>query len=196
MIDPTDITKFDRTVPELEEYLLFAIAVAGKRADTTAKNLQRFLKYTHQHNKISGWQPLASLRNFTVTQLAATLKKFGFGCYNLKARGFHTLAHSNLDLTTCGLAELKLIPGISFKTATFYLLHSRRNVKYACLDTHLLRWLRDQGHDVPKTSPQSLKRYEAIQELYLGLAASMGRDPAELDLAIWNEYSGSLKEAV
>lgn len=195
MIDPTDITKFDRTTAELEEFLLFALAVAGKRADTTAKNLDRFLKAAHAREEVKKWQPFKVIKPFTESQLANTLKSFGFGCYTLKARGFHTMVRANLDLKTCTLEDLKKIPGISFKTATFYLLHSRPNVKYACLDTHLLRWLRDQGHDVPKTSPQSLKRYMEIQELYLGIAESLGRDPAELDLAIWNEYSGSLEAA-
>ena len=38
-IDPTQITKFDRTQAELEWFLLFCISTAGKNATVTAKKI-------------------------------------------------------------------------------------------------------------------------------------------------------------
>jgi len=43
MIDPSDVTKFDRTQAELEECLLFAIFVASKKATVQAQKLEQFL---------------------------------------------------------------------------------------------------------------------------------------------------------
>jgi hypothetical protein len=49
MIDPRDVTKFDRTQAELEEYWLFCIVAAGKTAMTQARLLDAYLQegYTH-----------------------------------------------------------------------------------------------------------------------------------------------------
>jgi len=43
MVDPTDVTKFDRSNAELEEFLLFCVAVAGKTATQISVALDRFL---------------------------------------------------------------------------------------------------------------------------------------------------------
>ena len=43
MITPSLITLYNRNQDELEEFLLFAILVAGKKASTTAQKLDSFL---------------------------------------------------------------------------------------------------------------------------------------------------------
>jgi len=43
MIDPYNITKYNRTDWELEEFALFCILVTGKRADYIAKQLYKML---------------------------------------------------------------------------------------------------------------------------------------------------------
>ena len=43
MIDPYNITKYDRTQNELEEFLLFCIVVAGKTAYIQSRKLDEFL---------------------------------------------------------------------------------------------------------------------------------------------------------
>ena len=43
MITPTTITNYNRTEAELEEFLMFAILVAGKGAEQQAKKLDAFL---------------------------------------------------------------------------------------------------------------------------------------------------------
>lgn len=185
MIDPTNVTKYNRTEKELQEFLLFSIAVAGKRADTTAKNLSKLID--------GKGMPFDVIKN--IKGLANTLKKHGFGCYNLKAKGFKALVKSGLNLRTCTLEDLVKIPGIGFKTATFFLLHTRENANVACLDTHILRWMKDQGYkNLPKVSPQSIKTYTAIQDIFLSICKVNFVKPEVLDLAIWNLYSGSITE--
>jgi len=44
MIDPSNITNFDRTDGELEEFALFAPAVAGKTADVQASKVNELLQ--------------------------------------------------------------------------------------------------------------------------------------------------------
>ena len=43
MINPYDITNYNRTRAELEEFLLFTIVVAGKTAYIQANKLEQFL---------------------------------------------------------------------------------------------------------------------------------------------------------
>lgn len=52
MVDPFDITKYNRTQAELEELLLFCISVAGKNARVTSHNLERFLNDASQEFSI------------------------------------------------------------------------------------------------------------------------------------------------
>lgn len=73
------------------------------------------------------------------------------------------------------------------KTSRFFVMHTRRNAtEYACLDTHILRWLGNKGHEVPKTTPSGQK-YLDLEKLFLDYANDMGMMPATLDLQIWNE---------
>jgi thermostable 8-oxoguanine DNA glycosylase len=187
MIDPANITKYNRTIPELEELALFCIAVAGKNAATTARNLDKFVG----GNILS---PFEIIRNYDMRSLPSVLKKYGFGCYNLKAKGFLTIAKSGIDLRACTLEELVPIPGIGFKTATLFLLHTRENSNHACLDVHILKWLSDLGYDVPKQSPQSLKKYSEIENIFLDICKKNNISPTVLDLGIWNVYSKSKPE--
>lgn len=188
MIDPTDITHFNRTDAELEEFLLFCIAVAGKNARTTSRNLERLLESG------KGKTPFEKIRNIaSQNSFAETLKSFGFGCYNLKAKGLLTAAESDFDLNKCSVQELEKIPGVGHKTSRFFILHSRKNANVACLDTHILKWLSKHTGDsnVPKVSPGSKKIYLKWENIFLEIAKSMNIPPAKLDLDIWNELSGS-----
>lgn len=190
MVDPVNLTNFGRTVPELEEVALFAVLVAGKNAMTTVKMLDRFLQHTHQVHCLSTWQPFQSVRPYSERVLSAMLRSFGFGCYTSKAKSVHQLVHGGLDLRTCSLEDLVAVHGVGFKTANMFLMHTRRGYRACCLDTHILKYLRDRGFDVPKASPQSAKKYREVQDIFLGVADEMGVDPTELDLRIWREYSG------
>lgn len=186
MVDPIHFTKFDRTVVELEEMVLFSLLVAGKNALTTARGLDRFLQ--RSHIGLDEFQPFASLRSFTQNYIEAMLYSSGIGCYKSKAKGVCQLVHSGLNLCACTADDLEIIHGIGLKTSRMFILHSRRNAEVACLDVHILRYMADRKYDVPKTTPSSKKKYLEIQDKFLTLARGSGLSVAEFDLQIWNNY--------
>lgn len=82
--------------------------------------------------------------------------------------------------------HLEVIKGIGIKTARFFAMHTRSHQQYACLDTHILRWLGMRGHDIPKTTPQGDK-YLTLEKIFLDCCRDLGKVPADIDLEIWNE---------
>ncbi len=188
MIDPTDLPKYNMPQTWLEEFLLFCVCVAGKNATTTSRCLDRFL------NSLQGETPFEKIRNsFDKNQDVATfLKNFGLGCYNHRTKTFKELVYSNLDLNKCWTKELEQYFGIGQKTSRYFLLHTRKNAQIACLDTHILKYLRDLGYDVPKHTPTG-KKYLQIEKELLTLAEKAGKSIADFDLEIWLKYSGRKK---
>ncbi len=192
MVDPVNLTRYDLSDAELEEYILFGIAAAGKSALPTARALQQFLSELHLVSGTNAWQPFQAIRQFDRQELAVRLKKNGIGCYNQRARSFHTIAHMELDLQYCTPEELERCPGIRFKTSRLFILHTRRNARVACLDTHILKHLRILGYDAPISSPQSRKKYLELEAAFLELAKKERMSVAELDLMLWRKYSGNV----
>ena len=194
MIDPTKITKFNRTKEELEELLLFCIAVAGKNATVTARNLDKLLDYANDFGDGSPFELIIKLS--LAHDLSKVMKEFGFGCHTIKARGFIEAAKSGLNLNTCTLEELEKIHGIGMKTSRFFVLHTRQNACVACLDTHILQWLsKHSGYDVPKHTP-TRKKYLELEKVFLKVADVLSIHPSELDLKIWNMSRGSDEESL
>jgi len=181
MVDPTDVTKYQRTDEELEEFLLFCVTVAGKTAKHIAIVLDRFLKRVKS--------PFAYIRKLAREgRLEEKLRECKTGNYKKLAHAFSELANSDLDLRTCTTEDLEEIKGIGPKTSRYFILHSRRNQQIACIDTHILRWLRDQGYDAPKATP-TLKKYKELEQIFIKEAKKRRVSIAKLDLDIWNKYS-------
>lgn len=195
MIDPIRITDFDRSDAELEELLLFCIAAAGKNATTMSIRLEELLLFGRSVSScttpFSVIDMLAKRYN-----LANLMKGYGFGCYTLKSRGFIRAARSGINLRTCAPEDLEAIPGIGPKTSRFFILHSRRDANVACLDVHVLRWMRHfTGYEVPKQTPSGHK-YRELESVFLNICTAMNTDPATLDLKIWNRERGSDEESL
>lgn len=190
MIDPTKITNFKSTKEELEEALLFWVAVAGKSAIPTAKRLDQLLRDVSAL-PFAPLKPFDDLRREGTSPviMAELLKKYGFGCYQSKGKTFYDLMQRNLDLKTCTVDDLMAIHGIGPKTARCFLIHTRPNARYAGLDTHILRYLRDQGHNAPMSTPTG-KKYLLWEKVFLDLVPA-DKPVAELDLEIWRLYSGN-----
>ena len=102
----------------------------------------------------------------------------------------------DLDLRTCERDALVEFPGIGYKTASFFMNCTRRDTHCACLDTHILRWLREErGYpDAPAASPQSKKQYTHWEAIYLEEARVADRPPKELDFELWLKYSTKTKK--
>lgn len=187
MIDPNNITNYNLTTYKLEETLLFWICVAGKTAKTMAPRLHNVLE------RLEGHSPFEKIKRAGLGQLTTILKEHGIGCYNNKAKSMYDLANSNLNLRTCTTDDLESIYGIGMKTSRCFLIHSRSNTNCAGLDTHVLKFLRDLGHDVPKSTPSSKKKYQEIEQLFLGYVDKSGMVVADFDLDIWRHYSNGVK---
>ena len=59
MVNPYDVTKYTRTKEELEEFLLFCVSVAGKKATWQAQCLNNFLNYSEDN-----LSPFEIIRNY------------------------------------------------------------------------------------------------------------------------------------
>lgn len=192
MVDPVFFTNYGLDDRELEEYVLFGIAAAGKNAKASARGLDVFLKSLHTELGLENWQPFYAIAQFPQEIIAERLRSSGIGCHNLKARSFLTIAKMGLDLRRCEPQDLEKCPGIGFKTSRLFILHTRRAAKVACLDTHILKWLAELGYKVPKASPQNKRLYLELEQVFLKLAREKRMSPARLDLYLWRKYSGNV----
>lgn len=193
MINPTNITNYNQTIPQLEENILWWVCAAGKNGKTAARCLDNFLSF-HRRDNLSPFNLIKFLD--TKVNIGYELKRFGIGCYNNKAKTFLALVNSGIDLKKCTVDQLEAIYGIGPKTARCFLIHSRENQRYAGLDTHVLHFLSDLGFKIPKSTPNG-KKYKKLELDFCFVADLLGYDKlAELDLRIWNAYSSKNLEAI
>lgn len=183
MINPNQITNFTRTKYQLEEFWLFCIMVAGKNSEQTANKLNNMLRYVD-----SPFHFLSDL--YAEGNLLKFLKKNKVGQYN---RIYEAIKGSfEINLRTAHFSELIQIKGVGPKSAAFFLLHSRGE-EIPVLDTHILKYLKEKGNKVPKSTPQNLSTYNRISDLFKKELASDPRysklSLAQADLEIWKSYS-------
>lgn len=188
MIDILNVTKYNRTEEELEEFLLFSILVAGKKADVTSKKLSLFLDSAKSYrlNSSSPFEYLTFL--CTTGRLDSVLREFKLGQYRKLNSAFTEICSLAGRLSSVSVKRLEQISGIGPKTARFFCLHSRKNAKIAALDTHILRFLRDSGYKAPLTTPTG-ETYRYWEQVFLGLCEDANKSPADYDLEIWTKYS-------
>jgi thermostable 8-oxoguanine DNA glycosylase len=185
MIDPSKITNYKMNDYELQEMAIFWVCVAGKTAMTIARCLDNLLEELDAKDK----SPFDVIADIPTEKLAIKLKDNGIGCYTLKARAIKELATSNLNLRECSIDDLETIYGIGMKTSRCFVIHSRADAQCAGLDVHVLKFLKEKGHDVPKGTPGSKKKYIELEQIFLEYARKAGKTIAEFDLQIWNKYS-------
>lgn len=189
MIDPTTITNFNRTEVELEEFLMFAILVAGKTAKTQAQKLEEFLSDKKAFGLPSDTTPFQYLEYLLrFTMLSNTMMKHRLGQYKRLTFAFIGILKFKGNLKNVSVEDLESVKGIGSKTARFFLLHSRKDAQYAVLDTHILKWLREQGYSAPKATPTK-KKYAVLEKIFLTEAWKREMLPADLDLMIWKSYA-------
>lgn len=186
MFEPEKANEFRAmTDAQLEDFIVFAIFVAGKPADRTRKLVNNFYKYKEKDES-----PLAYVyRLRREHRLTDVLKEVRSGQYTRIGGALSELSFSvacqSIDLRTCEPDELERFKGIGLKTSRFFIMYSRPNVRYAVLDTHILKWLRHCGVDAPKSTPGSKKKYKELETKFLQLCDQMNMKPDELDFGIW-----------
>jgi len=190
MIDPTVITNFNRTERELQEFLLFCICVAGKTAWQIAKKVDSLIKVsclsTGDSDIFLSLSKQDDLYSFLISRKIGNYKKH--------TRCFRELIKANLDLRTSSVEDLEKIHGIGPKTARYFVLHSRDNSRVACLDRHVLKWLGEKGHKVPKSTPSGNK-YKQLESIFIKEADMQNISISKLDLNIWNLYARAKPES-
>lgn len=166
---------------ELQWKLIYSILVAGKSAKFVDGKMQILFSETDM--------PFEIIKMYIcVNQLEWLLRDCKTGNYTKLLKCLPEIV--KLDPATCTLEDLEKIHGIGPKTSRFFMLWTRPGFRAAALDTHVLKWFRDNGFkNVPKTTPSSRKIYEQWEELFLYIADKMRMTPRELDEKIWSEYS-------
>ena len=96
------------------------------------------------------------------------------------------------DLSEVTIDDLQKVRGISTKTSRFFLTHSREDFDEPVLDTHILRFLKDEGHDVPDSTPQNPNVYAKIAKIFSSIAQAQKKSVTDLDLEVWTKYSYGL----
>jgi len=191
-IDPDKITKYDRTRNELEHFLVFSIVVAGKKSDVQAQKLKDFSesKFLHGLDHAGLFDYIRYLKSNHA--LVPELQLVKMGQYIRISKALSALVDKKLNLFECSLEDLVSVDGISFKTAHFFLTHTRRRHNVPVLDTHVLKFLKAQGVDnVPKSTPQVFKVYNFFADKFVEIAERMKMSVADLDLQVWKQYSTS-----
>jgi thermostable 8-oxoguanine DNA glycosylase len=195
-----DAMKFDRTDAGMEAWMIFCVMVAGKGADQTRKQLERFLKGIYANEpelEATPFERLAILVKRGV--LPTTLEHYKLGQYTRLTKAFTQLSQKNAEwLRTASVDELETIHGVGHKTARFYIISTREGARYAALDTHLLKYLRTEpaaqflqavGYtgEVPKATPVG-KKYMQLEKAILLAADASGKTPYQFDFDIWKSY--------
>ena len=194
MIDPYNITNFNRTEEQLQEFLLFCIVVAGKTAYIQAKKLQEFFDSVNASlmmpDHVSPFQTIKSSNQHGI--LLEEIQKAKLGQYKKIYSAFKFIAEHKYDLTIMKPGDLELIPGVGMKTSRFFLLHSNKTYKnnIAVLDTHILKFIKENIDDrAPKSTPTISVTYKYWEDVFLYWCELNNKNVAEFDLQVWNSYS-------
>jgi len=190
-INPQEITNYKRTTDELEFFLLFCMVVAGKTSDIQARKLEQWYdaRFYQWHS------PFDYISSLTLG-LRGSLENVKMGQYGRLVKSFRDTVELGLDLKKCSLHDLCQIRGVKFKTANFFLTHSRKDYNVPVLDTHVLKFLKAQGvKDVPKATPQDETDYNFFADQFAEIAKAMKMSVADLDLQVWKQYSKSTIKA-
>ena len=183
--DPT------KSMESAQWWLLFGVLVANKSAEQTTEKLIKFLSVN-----MSG-TPFEKLRYMVSTGvLRVHLEMVRTGQYTRIEKAFKAIdrwSESYSDPRTWTLQGLEGIPGIGPKTARWFYMLVHPDAKVAALDTHVLKFLRDQGEQVPKGTPATGPKYQALEAKFITWAEKLGVKPSALDFMAWTVYKNKGK---
>lgn len=189
MIDPTNITEPYRTEEELQEFAMFCVMVAGKNSHQQAAKLDAMLSDRYKNPGCEDMRPFEFVTHLIKSDLFEQwLRVHRVGQYRRIGGAFRGLVQYDGHMHAISLEQLESIYGIGQKSSRFYLLHSRLDQRLAVLDTHVLKFMRSLGYDVPKSTPSG-KQYNRIEKLFLLECDKADVSPAEFDLQIWTNLS-------
>ena len=191
MINPAEVTNYNRTQSELQEFLLFCINVAGKKSSIEAPKLEVFIQRAKDITKES--TPFNCIKKLIkLGRLQEIMHWAKLSPYKQRYNSYVDAVKLG-DLQTVTLNRLLQVPGIGLKTARFFLSHSREDFDEPMLDTHILQFLRDNGYkNAPKSTPSNLGVYNYYANIFKMFARVSGKSVTDLDLEIWKQYSKTI----
>ena len=194
MINPYQITNYNRRSSELEEFLLFCIVVAGKTAYIQAQKLEDFLVSVNKRlmmpENINPFQTLKSAEQHGI--LMEEILKAKLGQYKKIYSGFKYICSNQYDLNKMTPELLEKIPGVGMKTSRFFLLHSDSfySNKIAILDTHILKFINENIDDkAPKSTPTIRVTYKYWEDRFLFWCEQNNKNVADFDLEVWKSFA-------
>lgn len=184
MIDPFNLRPPIRGRRQ-QEWVIFAVCVAGRKATMVAAKVDAFLKLLRRWY---GWADPFELLHRAAREyrVREALEEVRMGQYTRIARALYDLSiglRSGDGRVTDVL--LRGVRGVGFKTRRMILLYNNPKLRCAVLDTHVLKFLRLLGHDVPKSTPSNGSTYRRLEQIFLFEADRRGMTSLELDTAIW-----------
>ena len=199
MIDPYNITNYNRTEGELQKFLLFCIVVAGKTAYIQAQKLEEFLLSVNERlmlpEHVDPFQSLISADQHGI--LFEEIKKAKLGQYKKIYSGFKFITQKDYNLNRMTPKILEEIPGVGMKTSRFFLLHSDifYKDKIAILDTHILKFIKENIDDrAPKSTPVIPLTYRFWEDMFLNWCNNNDKNVADFDLEVWKSYARKKNE--
>jgi thermostable 8-oxoguanine DNA glycosylase len=196
MINPKKVTDYNRNQWQLQEFLIYCICVAGKRSEIESPKVRKFCMDARFGFNLLPFElirKLLSVASVEADGLKQHLKKYKISPYTQRYNSFKdivTLLPDDLSEVT--IDDLQKVRGISTKTSRFFLTHSREDFDEPVLDTHILRFLKDEGHDVPDSTPQNPNVYAKIAKIFSSIAQAQKKSVTDLDLEVWTKYSYGL----
>lgn len=169
--------------------LLYAMVVAGKAAKFADRVMVRLID-----DEDPGVYPFEQIRAMILAgELDEALRRSRSGNYRKFAKGFPEVI--KLDAETCSVEELESIHGIGGKTSRFFLLWTRPDVRYAALDTHVMKFLKRLGHTKAMgTPPAQGKTYKRLERIFLAIALKLKVSARDLDYSVWKSYADGAEE--
>lgn len=201
---------YDGTQAEREQFLLTCIFVAGKNAAIQQNKVLEFIEaarrdvgsfivdsmgiFSALHNASASEDELKEtvgrlLKEVKVGQYARITKCIVATCAGVGS--------GRINIASCNRPQLTALPGIGYKTASFFMLYTRKGWKGACIDTHILKWMREEQGlpNIPDRTPSLKDKYFEVEQLFLEQAKILKKPVAQLDFEIWSKYR-KVKESI
>lgn len=193
---------YDAKINELERFILVNMFVAGKNASVQQVKLDQFISCVRRDlggDIVDTLGVLSAIHNCLTTdevndKVLGWLKEVKSGQYTRLVAGITQLAENigsgRIDLKNCNRSHLVKIKGIGYKTASMFLMYTRRNQNIACLDTHILKWLREETTttNVPLATPVLKTEYNRLENIFIHYAKAANKSISEFDFEIWSRY--------
>ena len=196
MINPTEVTNFNRNQEQTEQFALFAILVAGKNSDVASRKLLEICEEVYEETgrrDILSWIIQTYESRFKIQDF---IKSYNVGQHTRIAKHIEKMRFEIKNNILLKLPVEELEKKMGPKTARFFMLHSIKDCECIPLDTHILSWMRDNGADVPSVTPKPGKRYREIEEECLAMFKELlpeWKSVAEKDLMVWMKQSGRVR---